>query len=225
MRLNARVTAIDADSVQVKPRSATAAPARGTHRPRCVIWAAGVAASPLGRQLAQATGAPADRAGRVIVEPDLSLPGHPGDQRRRRPGRREEPCAGPGAARRCPASRPAPSRWAARRGANILRRIAGKPTRPFRYRDYGNLATIGRNAAVVDLSCPVGPLQVQRLFRVAVLAVRAHLFPDRLSQPHRGADRLGFALLEQAALCAGRHRHRAGLGLDDVRHIAVGAVL
>ncbi len=40
--------------------------------------------------------------------------------------------------------------------ANILARLAGRPTRPFRYRDYGNLATIGRNAAVVDLTSPLG---------------------------------------------------------------------
>ena len=43
--------------------------------------------------------------------------------------------------------------------ANILRRLAGQPTQPFRYRDYGNLATIGRNSAVVDLGTPFGPLR------------------------------------------------------------------
>jgi NADH:ubiquinone reductase (H+-translocating) len=48
--------------------------------------------------------------------------------------------------------------------ANILRRLAGQPTQPFRYRDYGNLATIGRNSAVVDLTSPVGPVRFSGYF-------------------------------------------------------------
>ncbi len=146
VRVNARVTAIDASRVEVKP---------GDGEPydipaRCVIWAAGVAASPLGKQLSRVTGAETDRAGRVIVEPDLALFGHPeisviGDLAAAKsyaPGR--DPLPVPGVS-------PGAKQMGRAAAANVLRRIAGKPTQPFRYRDYGNLATIGRNAAVVDL--------------------------------------------------------------------------
>jgi NADH dehydrogenase len=151
VRTGARVTAIDAENVEVQPSDGE--PYRIATR--CVVWAAGVAASPLGRKLASATGAETDRAGRVIVQPDLSLAGHPeisviGDlaaAKSHAPGKEPVPVPGvsPGAKQM--------GRWAA---ANIARRIAGRPTVPFRYRDYGNLATIGRNAAVVDLASPVG---------------------------------------------------------------------
>ena len=105
-----------------------------------VLWAAGVAASPLGKAL----GAPLDRVGRVIVQPDLSVPGHPdvfvvGDLALFK----QDGVPLPGVAQvamqqgRCA-------------GRNILDTIAGRPRRPFRYRDYGNMATIGRAAAVAD---------------------------------------------------------------------------
>jgi len=154
VRTGARVTAIDADGLQVQP--AEGEPYRiGS---RCIVWAAGVAASPLGRAVAQATGAALDRAGRVQVEPDLAVPGHPaisviGDLAAARshvPGREPEPV---------PGVSPAAKQMGRTAAANILRRIAGEPTRAFRYRDYGNLATIGRNAAVVDLTTPFGRLQ------------------------------------------------------------------
>jgi len=107
-----------------------------------VIWAAGVQASPLGRSL----GVEIDRAGRVIVNPDLTVPGHPdifviGDM---------ASLTGPG-------GRPYPGvaqvamqqgSWVA---ANIGRAIAGDPSQPFHYRDLGNMATIGRNAAIADI--------------------------------------------------------------------------
>ena len=109
---------------------------------RTVIWAAGVEASPLGRSL----DAQHDRLGRVEVEPDLSLPGHP-----------EVYVAGDLALLRGPDGRLLPGlapvamqegRWAAR---NIARRAAGLPTQPFVYRDRGALATIGRRAAVAEI--------------------------------------------------------------------------
>ena len=123
------------------------------HRPaRCVgderipantvVWAAGVQASPLGRSL----GVELDRAGRVLVNPDLSVPGHP-----------EIFVIGDMASLEDARGRPLPGvaqvamqqgAWAA---ANILRAIEGKPGRPFRYRDLGNMATIGRNSAVADI--------------------------------------------------------------------------
>ena len=78
VRLNARVTEIDANGLQVQ----NAANAETGYRinSQCMVWAAGVAASPLGRMLADSTGDAAtllDRAGRVKVAADLSLPGHP----------------------------------------------------------------------------------------------------------------------------------------------------
>jgi NADH dehydrogenase len=94
-----------------------------------------------------------DRAGRVIVQPDLSLPGHPeisviGDlaaAQSHLPGRPSRPV---------PGVSPAAKQMGRCAAANIRRRIAGQPTQAFRYRDWGNLATIGRNSAVVDLWTP-----------------------------------------------------------------------
>ena len=108
---------------------------------RTVLWAAGVAASPLGRLL----GAPLDRAGRVLVAPDLSVPGHPevfvaGDLAAITTG------AAP-----VPGTAPAAKQMGAFVAATIRARLAGRATKAFAYRDYGNLATIGRMAAVVDL--------------------------------------------------------------------------
>ncbi len=159
VRESARVTAIDAQGLEVQPASGD--PYR--IESRCIVWAAGVAASPLGRLLGEATGAQVDRAGRVAVEPDLSLPGHPeinvvGDlaaARSHAEGREPQPV---------PGVSPAAKQMGRLAAANILGRIAGKPTRKFRYRDYGNLATIGRNAAVVDLTTPFGHLKFSGYF-------------------------------------------------------------
>jgi len=153
VRLGAKVTSIDATGLDI-------ATATGSERipSHCVVWAAGVAASPLGKLLAAATGTEADRAGRVRVEPDLSLAGHPeisvvGDLAAAMshvPGQPPKPVPGvsPGAKQM--------GRTAA---GNVLHRIAGEATDSFRYADYGNLATIGRNSAVVDLGTPFGPLR------------------------------------------------------------------
>jgi NADH dehydrogenase len=109
---------------------------------KTVVWAAGVAASPLGAML----GVPLDRAGRVQVQPDLSVPGHP-----------DIFVAGDLAALRqangspVPGVAPAAKQMGRCVAANIRARLAGAPTTAFAYRDYGNLATIGRMAAVVDL--------------------------------------------------------------------------
>lgn len=160
VRVNARVTGIDAHGLMVQPAPTGGKESNDSYRihSKCVIWAAGVAASPLGRQLAEGTSASTDRAGRVVVEPDLSLSGHPeisviGDLASAQshvPGR--APTAVPGVS-------PAAKQMGRTAAANILRRLAGNTGQPFRYRDYGNLATIGRNAAVVDLSSPLGPLR------------------------------------------------------------------
>lgn len=149
----ARVTGIDAQGLDL----ATDAGPERLHS-RCVVWAAGVAASPLGRALAEATGCTLDRAGRVVVEPDLSLPGHPaiqviGDLASARSHHKgQEPRPVPGVS-------PAAKQMGRCAAANIRSRLAGRPTQAFRYRDYGNLATIGRHSAVVDLGTPAGPLR------------------------------------------------------------------
>ncbi|MGN6518751.1 MAG: NAD(P)/FAD-dependent oxidoreductase [Dokdonella sp.] len=132
VHLGKAVTAIDARGVDLGGERIDA---------RTVIWAAGVAASPLGAQL----GAECDRAGRVRVAPDLSLPTHPevfvvGDL---------ATVAQDG--KPVPGVAPAAKQMGAHAAAMIRERIAGRPTRAFRYRDYGNLATVGRMAAVVDL--------------------------------------------------------------------------
>ncbi|MBI4617538.1 MAG: NAD(P)/FAD-dependent oxidoreductase [Planctomycetes bacterium] len=108
---------------------------------RTVLWAAGVAASPLARSL----GGPLDRAGRVRVAPDLTVPGAPdvhaiGDIAAFEQGGRNVSGIAPFAIQS--------GRHAA---ANVVRRVRGKPTLPFRYDDQGALATIGRAAAVADL--------------------------------------------------------------------------
>jgi NADH dehydrogenase len=160
VRLNARVTAIDPTGLEVQTGGGADGAPAASYRidSSCVVWAAGVAASPLGRMLGAATGVECDRAGRIKVEPDLSLAGYPaisvvGDlaaAMSHAPGKPPKlvPGVSPGAKQMGRAA-----------AANILRRISGQPTVPFRYADYGNLATIGRNSAVVDLGTPFGPLR------------------------------------------------------------------
>jgi NADH:ubiquinone reductase (H+-translocating) len=107
---------------------------------RTVLWAAGVAASPLG----QALGATVDRAGRVMVEPDLTVTGHPrvyviGDLA----SLEQDGKAVPGVA-------PAAMQGGRHAVKNILHTIRGEPREPFRYIDKGSVATIGRAAGVAD---------------------------------------------------------------------------
>jgi NADH dehydrogenase len=154
---DAKVTAIDGEGVDCE-----AAVDGSVHRERIaartVIWAAGVAGSPLGAWLARGTGATLDRAGRVVVEPDLSLPGRPeiaviGDLA-------AALSHGPRGTRPVPGVSPAAKQMGRLAAANLARRLRGQPTLPFRYRDYGNLATIGRKAAIVDLAVPgIGALR------------------------------------------------------------------
>ena len=167
VRVNARVTTIDENGLTVQKPVAGGPGGSGTDsyeiRSKCIIWGAGVAASALGRQLAESTGSGVDRAGRVVVEPDLSLAAHPeisviGDLAAAKshvPGK--DPAPVPGVS-------PAAKQMGRTAAANILQRLAGHATVPFRYRDYGNLATIGRNSAVVDLTSPVGPVRFSGYF-------------------------------------------------------------
>jgi len=127
------VTGVEADKVQIGAETIEA----GT-----ILWAAGVSASPLGRAL----GGPVDRVGRVQVNDDLTLPGHP-----------EVFVIGDLAIMNGKDGRPLPGvaqvaiQGGVHAARSIGRAIAGQPREPFVYRNLGNLATIGRNSAVSDL--------------------------------------------------------------------------
>ncbi|HET8584595.1 MAG TPA: NAD(P)/FAD-dependent oxidoreductase, partial [Casimicrobiaceae bacterium] len=110
---------------------------------RTAIWAAGVTTTSFARVLADAAGAETDRAGRITVQPDLRLAGHPdvfalGDMVR--VGDKVFPGVAP---------------VAMQQGRYVARVIVGDKTRPFKYKDKGNLATIGRSRAVAE----VGPIR------------------------------------------------------------------
>jgi NADH dehydrogenase len=138
VRTGALVTRVERGIVQVGDRD--------TIRSNTVIWAAGNAASPLGRSL----GVPVDRVGRVPVEPDLSIPGHPelfviGDMASI--STKGKPV--PGVA-------PAAMQMGAHAARNIRHDLEQRPRVPFVYRNKGDLATIGRHRAIADF----GRLQV-----------------------------------------------------------------
>ena len=128
VRTNTMVTSVEPGQIRI---GETVLPAAVT------LWAAGVAASPLGKKL----GATTDRAGRVLVGPDLTVPGHPevfviGDL---------------ASVKGVPGVAPAAIQMGRSAAANIVRDLHGEAREPFVYRDRGNLATIGRAAAVADL--------------------------------------------------------------------------
>ena len=139
---NTMVTGIDQESVQL-----TAGEQQSTIRTRTVLWAAGVAGAPLGKKLSDATGIETDRAGRVPVDPDLSIAGFPNIF-----------VIGDLAVFTHQDGKPLPgvAQVAIQQGKFSGRRIGklaqGKAKREqFHYKDLGNLATIGRRAAVADL--------------------------------------------------------------------------
>lgn len=134
VRAGSPVTGIDPGGVQLGSDRIDAA---------TVLWCAGVAASPLARSL----GVPLDRAGRVVVEPDLSVPGHP-----------HVFVAGDLALFLHQTGQPLPgvAQVAIQQGRNaarnILRDLRKEPRRPFHYVDKGNMAVIGRSAAVAEIA-------------------------------------------------------------------------
>jgi NADH dehydrogenase len=126
------VTNVDASGVQVGDEHIAA---------QTVLWAAGVAASPLARSL----GVPLDRVGRVLAEPTLRVPGHPdvfvvGDV-----------CALQQDGQWLPGVAQVAIQGGAHAARNVLRAIGGERLEPFRYRDFGMMATIGRGSAVGDV--------------------------------------------------------------------------
>jgi NADH:ubiquinone reductase (H+-translocating) len=133
VRTESVVTNVDEDGVIVQ----------GTERisAATVLWAAGIAASPIARSL----GVPLDRVGRVTPEATLALAAHPnifvvGDL-----------CAFVQDGKTLPGVAQVAMQQGTRAGRNILRAVAGRPLQPFRYKDYGIMATIGRGAAVGDV--------------------------------------------------------------------------
>jgi NADH dehydrogenase len=147
--------------VDVKENSVAVKWAGGVeHIPtQAVVWAAGVQASPLAKALAQSTGAELDRAGRVTVEPDLSLPNHPNifvlgdmanfshqDPRSAVAGGKSEI----GRGNPLPGVAPVAIQQGRFVAKLIVCRLRNKRLPTFHYRDRGNLATIGRKAAVAD---------------------------------------------------------------------------
>jgi NADH:quinone reductase (non-electrogenic) len=142
--LNRTVVGIDENSVTIAgPDGDTETIATKT-----VIWAAGVTANPLARRLGELSGAEVDKAGRLTVEADLTLPGHPevialGDMVRVR-GADGAPVTYPGVA-------PVAIQQGRHAGKLIAHRLDGRTTKPFHYFDKGNLATIGRGRAVAQI--------------------------------------------------------------------------
>jgi NADH:quinone reductase (non-electrogenic) len=162
VELNTKVVGVDATGINVETE-------RGPERIESMtkVWAAGVAAPPLARKLAEAAGAKTDRAGRIFVEPDLTVPGHPeifvlGDMMNLADGNGGQL---PGVAQVAIQG----GRYAA---GQIKDRLDGRPAgKPFRYFDKGSLATVSRFSAVAS----VGKLRLSG-FSAWLIWVAVHLF-------------------------------------------------
>jgi len=150
VRTDAVVVGIDADGVTCRVHPAVAQTVPGTAptaetteriEAATVLWAAGVAASPIAKSL----GVPLDRVGRVTPEPTLALAAHPnifvvGDL-----------CAFTQDGKLLPGVAQVAMQQGAQAGRNVRRAIEGRPLEPFGYKDYGIMATIGRGSAVGDV--------------------------------------------------------------------------
>ena len=164
VRTGTRVVDVEADSVRV-----AVGDVEETIHARTILWAAGVLVTRFAKVVAEATGAGADRAGRVVVGPDLSVPGHP-----------EIFVVGDAAVQPWKEGRPTPGvaqggiqggKYAAR---TIRRRLSGEPTPPFRYSNRGDVAVIGRLAGVTDIPW-LGPLGRQSGFPAWALWLLIHI--------------------------------------------------
>ncbi|MFN7915039.1 MAG: NAD(P)/FAD-dependent oxidoreductase [Vicinamibacterales bacterium] len=152
VRTGSVVTDVDEEGVKIGDERITA---------QTVLWAAGVAASPVAKSL----GVPLDRAGRVQAEPTLQVPGHPeilvaGDL-----------CALQQDGAWLPGVAQVAKQGGQHAARNVIRLATNQPPVPFRYADYGNMATIGRGSAVAD----IGPLKVSGLF-AWLIWVLIHIF-------------------------------------------------
>jgi len=168
VRTGMTVTHIDESSVRVRPTADKAAPEE-TIPTRTVLWGAGVIASSFARKVAAAAGAETDKAGRVIVEPDLTVPGHP-----------DIFVVGDAAVQPWKEGRPTPG--VAQGGIQggsyaakvIRRRILGRPWEPYRYSNHGDVAVIGRLSAVTDIPW-MGPFGQQGGFTAWLLWLGIHI--------------------------------------------------
>jgi NADH dehydrogenase len=165
VRTGTKVVGIDEHSVTVETGGTTERiPAK------TILWAAGVQAASFGRAVADAVGAETDRNGRLTVEPDLTLAGHPeifilGDLAiAKRPDGRPVPGVAPAAIQE--------GTYAAR---TVIRRLRGEGTPPFRYRDKGDVAVIGRLAGVANIPW-LGPFGRLRGFVAWVMWLTIHIF-------------------------------------------------
>jgi NADH:ubiquinone reductase (H+-translocating) len=144
------VTSVDHDGVLWRAASAAADAAPQRIAAQTVLWAAGVAASPI----AKSFGIPLDRAGRVLAEPTLAVPGIRdvfvvGDI-----------CALQQDGRPLPGVAQVAMQEGTHAARNIVRLLSHQPLQPFRYRDYGSMAVIGRGSAVAD----IGPVKASGFF-------------------------------------------------------------
>ena len=169
VRTNTRVTSIDDRSVHVvDAKAAEGAPVEVVPA-RTVLWAAGVEVSSFARRVSTATGAETDRNGRVIVEPDLTVPGHP-----------EIFVVGDAAVEPWHPDRPTPgvAQGAIQGGSHaarqVRRRLRGLPTLPFLYSNHGDVAVIGRLAGVTDIPW-MGPFGKQSGFFAWALWLLIHI--------------------------------------------------
>ena len=165
LRMGARVVGVDATGVDITDAAGNAS-RLATYT---TVWAAGVEASPLAAELAKATGAELDRAGRIAVLPDLTLPGHPevfvvGDMM---------------ALDKLPGVAEVAMQGGLHAANTIVRRLKGEPPNPFKYRDLGSAATIGRFRSVVDFH----GLRLSGFPGWVVWAFVHLSLPDRVRQP------------------------------------------
>jgi NADH dehydrogenase len=170
VRTGTKVIAVDSRSVTVEMAGSDPGSARTERIPaRTVLWAAGILVSPFVEAVAAATAAPTDRNGRILVTPELTIPGHP-----------EVFAVGDAAVLPWKKDRPVPGvaqggiqggRHAAR---TIRHRLSGEATTPFNYRNKGDVAVIGRLAGVTDIPW-LGPLGHQSGFAAWILWLGIHL--------------------------------------------------
>lgn len=168
VRVGTTVTYIDEESVLVRPSADRDAPEEEIPT-RTVLWGAGVIASSFARKVADAAGATTDRNGRVLVEPDLTVPGHPeifvvGDAAVQ-PWKPER--ATPGVAQ-------GGIQGGSYAAKVIRRRILGRPWEPFRYSNHGDVAVIGRLSGVTDIPW-MGPFGQQGGFTAWLLWLGIHI--------------------------------------------------
>jgi NADH:ubiquinone reductase (H+-translocating) len=168
VRTGMTVTHIDQSSVRVRPTADKEA-AEEIIPTRTVLWGAGVIASSFARKVATAAGAETDRAGRVLVDPNLTVPGHP-----------EIFVVGDAAVQPWKEGRPTPG--VAQGGIQggsyaakvIRRRILGRPYEPYRYSNHGDVAVIGRLSGVTDIPW-MGPFGQQGGFTAWLLWLGIHI--------------------------------------------------